>query len=95
MFEEFGISTDSQFTSLSYIMSDYEEFLSLDESYKAYSKEVISAWQQSDKANKKAWETLSNSSEAAMMVTKYIANSIGSEGYTEAEEKNREKWREY
>ena len=64
-------------------MSDYEEFLSLDESYKAYSKEVISAWQQSDKANKKAWETLSNSSEAAMMVTKYIAKNLHQVNYSE------------
>ena len=63
--------------------------------YKAYSKQVISAWQQSASADAEAWEILSKSGQAAAIVTKQIVADIGDKDYEEAKKNGAEEgWRE-
>ena len=71
------------------------EIFSLSDIYKGNERIVISAWQEANDNNGKAWEYLEESSGLAAIVTKQIQSDIGDTDYTTAEAEQASKWKEY
>ena len=86
---------DSVIAALTDVNSAMRDYVDINEIYKGNSRAVVSAWQQSTEANSQAWDVLSNSSAAAMMVTEQIVKEIGDGNYDTLSKDSNElkKWR--
>lgn len=82
-------------TQLKPIIDKVKNIFTLNEAYKGNERIVISAWQQANDNNGKAWEYLEESSGLAAIVTKQIQSDIGDIDYTTAEVEQASKWKEY
>ena len=103
-YQQFFNEEDAEFTRFQVVIDALgdvskltSEFISSSELYKGNQKAVVSAWQQSEEANREAWNILESSANAAAMVTKQIIKNIGEEDYdkVKSDQTRVKQWKEY